>query len=274
VLNTGLTLQEAADQLGVHYMTVYRYVRLGLLPATKQAGVWRVDHADLEAFSAAPAARSPATRRRAPWAERLESRLMAGDAGGAWGVVEAAMASGAELDEIYLEVLSPALVSIGERWQRGEIDIAVEHRATGIAMRLIGRLGPRFVRRGRTRGAVVIGAPTGETHALPVAIVADLLRLEGWDVSDLGADTPPSSFAHTVASTDDVVAVGVSVTNRDNLGAVAAVCSAVTDASPDVLVVVGGGALAGESRPAAFGAHAVATSAEHFVQLLDEHAGH
>ena len=28
-----LTLQEVADLLGVHYMTVYRYVRLGLLEA-------------------------------------------------------------------------------------------------------------------------------------------------------------------------------------------------------------------------------------------------
>ena len=28
-----LTLQEAADLLGVHYMTAYRYVRTGRLPA-------------------------------------------------------------------------------------------------------------------------------------------------------------------------------------------------------------------------------------------------
>jgi MerR family transcriptional regulator, light-induced transcriptional regulator len=272
VLNAGLTLHEAADQLGVHYMTVYRYVRLGLLHAEKHGGVWRVDHADLEAFAAAPSG-SSGGRRRAPWAERLESRLMAGDAGGAWGVVEAALASGAELDEIYLEVLSPALVSIGERWQRGEIDIAVEHRATGIAMRLIGRLGPRFVRRGRARGAVVLGAPAGETHALPVAIVADLLRFEGWDVSDLGADTPASSFAHTAATTDDVVAVGVSVTNRDNLDSVGEVCAAVAKAAPSVLVVVGGGALADANQAAMFGAHAVARSAEHFARLLDEHVG-
>ena len=33
-----LTLHEAADVLGVHYMTAYRYVRLGLLPAAKAGG--------------------------------------------------------------------------------------------------------------------------------------------------------------------------------------------------------------------------------------------
>ena len=30
-----LTLHEAAELLGVHYMTAYRYVRLGVLPAVK-----------------------------------------------------------------------------------------------------------------------------------------------------------------------------------------------------------------------------------------------
>jgi len=34
-----LTLHEAAELLGVHYMTAYRYVRLGLLPAVKASVV-------------------------------------------------------------------------------------------------------------------------------------------------------------------------------------------------------------------------------------------
>ena len=36
-----LTLHEAAEELGVHYMSAYRYVRLGLLDATKRGGVWK-----------------------------------------------------------------------------------------------------------------------------------------------------------------------------------------------------------------------------------------
>src|SRR5690606_17133972 len=45
------TLREAADHLGVHYMTMYRYVRLGLIPAVKTAGSWRVTAVDLESFA-------------------------------------------------------------------------------------------------------------------------------------------------------------------------------------------------------------------------------
>ena len=42
-----LTLLQAADKLGVHYMTVYRYVRTGKLPATRVGGAWQVDPDDL-----------------------------------------------------------------------------------------------------------------------------------------------------------------------------------------------------------------------------------
>lgn len=271
MLNQDLTLQEAADRLGVHYMTAYRYVRLGLLPASKVSGTWRVSEDDLEQFRAGGTTAPVAAGSPAPWAERLESRLMAGDARGAWGVVEAALAAGSELDEIYLEVLSPALVGIGRRWEAGEIDIAVEHRATGIAMRLIGRLGPRFVRRGRPRGSVVVGAPSGERHSLPLAMLGDLLRLEGWEVSDLGADTPAGSFAHAATTTDDAVAVGLSVTNPDNLPACAESFAAVRDAAPELLLVVGGLAVHGDEHARELGAHRHAGSAKDLGRILDEH---
>ena len=68
--------------------------------------------------------------------------------------------------------ISPALVEIGERWAAGELDISIEHRATGIVQRLIGRLGPQFIRRGRSRGTVVVGAPEGESHSLVVSMLA------------------------------------------------------------------------------------------------------
>ena len=200
-----LTLQEVADELGVHYMTAYRYVRLGMMDAVKSGGVWQVQRSALDRYrqqaaeaaaATGPSGKGGARNRKAPWAGRLESRLVAGDAPGSWSVVEAAMAAGAELDEIYLDVLTPAMVSIGERWAAGELDVSVEHRATGIAMRIVGRIGPRFTRRGRSRGVVALGAPAGEFHALPVASLGDLLRLRGWEVSGFGVDVPSESIAH------------------------------------------------------------------------------
>ena len=268
-----LTLHEAADVLGVHYMTAYRYVRLGLLPAVKAGGTWRVSRADLDLFRAGGPTGPQVdggSRRRAPWAERLEARLLAGDARGAWGVIEAALAAGAELEEIYLDVLAPAMGAIGDRWERGELDVSLEHRASGIAMRLIGRLGPRFVRRGRTRGAVVLGAPAGERHALPVALVADLLRQHGWEVSDLGADVPDGSLVHAVLNTPDVVAVGVSVTSDGALASAKQAFTALRAATSGVALVVGGRAITSVETGLELGADLVALDARGFAQLLEQ----
>jgi excisionase family DNA binding protein len=241
-ITTDVTLQEAAEFLGVHYMTAYRYVRLGTLQAHKSGNVWRVRREDLDTFRAAVPAAGVA-RPPAPWAERLESRLLAGDGGGAWGVVEAALASGGDPRSIYLDVITPAMVSIGERWEKGELEIAIEHRASGVANRLVGRLGPRFTRRGRTLGTVLVGAPAGEHHALPVSMAADLIRLEGYEVSDLGADTPPASFATAAAGLDRLVAVGISVTSPMNLGSARDTIVVLRDQLNNVPIMVGGNAV-------------------------------
>ena len=258
--------------LGVHYMTAYRYVRLGLLAASKSGGVWQVDAADLAEFKAGgPSSPQPArgSQRRAPWADRLEARLIAGDAHGAWGVIEAAMTAGVGLERVYGEVLSPALAQIGARWERNELDISVEHRASGIAMRIIGRLGPRFIGRGRTRGTVVLGSPAGERHSLPLAMLADLIRLQRWDVSDLGADVPSHSFVHAAVATPDLAAVGVSVMVPSSLEAAAITCVALRAALPDLMVVVGGAAIRDHQHALDLGGTAYAADSEGFTALLE-----
>lgn len=252
-----MTLQEAADALGVHYMTAYRYVRLGLLGATKSGAAWRVSAGDLQAFRTAGAAPSPTPGgRQAPWADRFESRLVAGDGRGSWGVVEAALTAGMEPAEVYLEIVSPSLRQVGERWAAGEIDVATEHRASGIAMRVLGRLGPRFARRGRTRGGVVVGTPVGEHHSLPVAMLADLLRSGGWEVSDLGCDVPPDDFARMAAQVERLSAVGVSVTNPACLDGAAHTVSVLRATLGPVPILVGGLAVKSAAEAAALGADA------------------
>ncbi len=270
VTETVLTLQEAADELGVHYMTAYRYVRLGQLDAHKVGGTWQVTSAALEAFRSERRGDQPSRRRTVPWSDRLEARLLAGDAAGAWGVLESALAGGSSVSDAYVEVLAPALRSIGDRWERGEIDVAIEHRASGIANRLIGRLGSRCVRRGRSRGAILLGTPEGERHSLPGAILSDLLRLEGWDVSDLGADTPVDSFVLAANSIDDLVAVGLSVTSQESIAAAAATCRALRASESSVPILLGGLAIESTEHARSLGGDAYASDAASLVRLLDE----
>ena len=265
-----MTLQEAADALGVHYMTAYRYVRQGQLDAVKQGGVWRVTDESLDAFRSGRDADAPARRRPAPWSDRLEARLVAGDAAGAWGVLESAMSAGSSVPELYLDVLAPAMHSIGARWEQGEIDVAIEHRASGIATRLVARLGTRCVRRGRSRGTILLGSPAGERHGLVLAMLSDLLRFEGWDVSDLGSDTPATSFVSAASDTDDLVAIGLSVTHADHLDACARTCRLLREAGLGVPVIVGGQAVRDADHARELGADAFATDTTGMIVAIDQ----
>ena len=157
-----LNLQEAADRLGVHYMTTYRYVRTGRLPASKVGSQWFVDPQDLpRAGAEAAVAGRPrsATRRsaRQAAARRLEDRLVAGDEAGAWAIVEGRLGSGSNPDEILLDELGLAMRAVGEGWQAGDYTVDDEHRASGVATRVVARLGALFTKRGPRRRSVILG---------------------------------------------------------------------------------------------------------------------
>lgn len=260
-----LSLKECAEILGVHYMTAYRYVRLGMLPAVKEGAEWRVRRSDLEDFRADRSA--PVGRNSAPWPERLRSRMVVGDEPGSWQVVEAALASGVSPREVYLEVLGPAMAAIGEQWAHGEASIAEEHRATAIATRIVGRLSARFHARGRHKGRVVIGTPPGERHALPPAMVADMLRGAGFEVLDLGVDLPVEAFVEAVVDAAPVVAIAVSVTNAALLPEAARLFAALHDAG-DVPIVVGGAGVESEEQALRLGADGWAPDAVAAIDLV------
>jgi excisionase family DNA binding protein len=267
-----LTLHEVAAELGVHYMTAYRYVRLGVLPAHKVGTGWFVERSDLEGFrvQSEQQPRGRASKGDRKWEQRMESRLLAGDLRGAWSVLEAALSAGADLDTVYLDVVASAMRSIGDRWAADEIDVAVEHRASGIAIKLLGRLSGRSARRGRSRGTVVLGAAPGERHGLPVTLVADLVRAEGFDVDDLGADVPAASLARVAADAPRLVAVGISMTTPGLDESVRSTVRAVRDQVPDVPLLVGGAAVEGADHARQLGGDHYASDARGVIGLLGD----
>jgi excisionase family DNA binding protein len=262
------TLHEAAERLGVHYMTIYRYVRLGLIPAAKAGGSWRVSAADLEAFIRPRAGRPE--RGETPWAERLGSRMLAGDATGSWAVIEAAMASGASPEQVYSGIISPAMTVIGERWARGEIGIEDEHLASAVAGRLIGKLGPRFARRGRSKGVVVATTPPGERHGFGVAMISDIIRGRGFEVLELGPDVPIPSLVTALGKVENLRAVCISVVSTEYLESCREVVTAVKADLPGVVVIVGGRAFTSPEQADHVGADGFSMDAVGAADILVE----
>ena len=267
-----VTLHEAAVMLDVHYMTAYRYVRLGLLPAHKAAGTWRVLLHDLREFqgqSPQPLDAEASLKKNVVWWERLEARLLAGDGSGAWAVVEAALVAGVSLEDIYTKVLSPAMVNIGDQWARGDLEIYHEHQASAIVGRIMGRLGPRFVGRGRTKGSIIVGVPEGEHHDLVVSMVADLLRQRGWEVFDLGADLPAHSFIAAVKNTPEVAAACVSITSPTARDAARKLIFSLREAAGDAVpIYIGGAAVLSAADAEELGAQGWASDVDVLVGLL------
>jgi excisionase family DNA binding protein len=239
-----LTLQEAADRLRVHYMTAYRWVRRGALPAFKAGGRLRVRAGDLEQFARERevdvALRSAGTGRR-DWDRhvgRLHTMLVGGETTEASNLVTKVVADGASATDVYIHLIAPAMYRIGDDWEAGRIGVATEHRATEIATRLVTRLGESFRRRGPRRGTAVTMTPAGEHHVLGTAMVADYLRGLGYAVHHLGADLPLIEATDFLGSVQTDV-VCVSITCASTPGVVRGLVRAVDDLG-DGRVVVGG----------------------------------
>jgi excisionase family DNA binding protein len=268
-----LSLQEAADLLGVHYMTIYRRVRLGMLPARKVDGTWWVDRDDLERATTTAARgrrrRGTAQPRASMWQQRLQERMLRGDVAGSWQVVEAAMTSGFEPGEIYVGLLAPSLHAIGTAWRSGRVSIDQEHLASSVAATLIGRLGPRFVRRGRKRGVVIVAMPPGERHGLGVAMLTDILADAGYGVLNLGPDTPTASLVAAMRDAGSPAAVVVSVVDTDRRPAARRLLAAARRARPSVPVLVGGNAVPDEGVALDLGADAWVADPRQLGDLIE-----
>ncbi|MDI5940681.1 MULTISPECIES: cobalamin B12-binding domain-containing protein [Micromonospora] len=109
----------------------------------------------------------------------------------ALGLVDA----GVPAERVLLELVAPAQVEVGRRWASNAWSVAQEHAATHISERVVAAVAARANPRA-TRGRIVVACMDGEWHALPPRLVAEVLRLRGWQVTFLGASVPA---AHLVS---------------------------------------------------------------------------
>ena len=262
--------------LSVHYMTVYRYVHEGHLPATKNGHSWVVQASDVRDFRRGtdqPVSLVDGGKKSAPWSARMLALLIDGNERGVVKLMESVLRSGNDLYFVYLDVLVPAMNAIGTKWSAGEIDIFIEHRASGIASRSAAQIGVRFSKRGVHKGTVLIGSPKGEHHVLGSQLLGDLISMEGWKVDNLGGDVPAESFASAAIQISDVVAVCIASTMSESLPAMYKSISKIKKASNNSISCFAGGAAVLDLEHAKkLGADYWAGSPRTLMPLLRQHA--
>lgn len=210
-----VNLSEAAEQLGVHYQTAYRWVRNGSLSAVKRPGTgYEIDATELARFARARATPTPPPERLIvrDWdghVSRLLNSLVQGDELAARAIVQRLADGSVSVLEQCEHLLAPCMAEIGSRWHSGELSVAIEHRATAICERILASISPHPA--GRPRGTVVVTTLDGDLHALPATMAALALREDRWKVHYLGVSVPPDDVVAIVEDVDaDLVVFTVS----------------------------------------------------------------
>jgi methanogenic corrinoid protein MtbC1 len=102
------------------------------------------------------------------------------------------------IEDACLQIFSPVLVEIGERWHRKEVTVAQEHFASHfIQRRLTGLLQAYAPTSGR--GRIVTACAPDELHELGILMVSVFLVRRAWQVVYLGANVPIADLVQTIA---------------------------------------------------------------------------
>ena len=171
--------------------------------------------------------------------QRYLAALLAGDRVECARVVQDLVAAGAGLKELYVHLFQRALYHIGELWEHQRISVAVEHLATAITERMLTLVQAQaFAGPPRDR-TIVIACVADEYHQLGGRMIADLCELHGWRGYFLGADTPLPDLLRLIAERRPTL-LGLSLSIYFNLPALLTALEAVTQAHPDLPILVGG----------------------------------
>lgn len=147
--------------------------------------------------------------------ERLNSRLYAAlvdfDSTRAEQILGEAFAL-YPLEEVFLKLVQPVMIEVGEQWHAGKLTVTAEHFATQFVRRkLSGLFNTYNITDGR--GLVLVGCAPSEQHDLGALMLSVFLVRHGWQVIYLGPEVPMKDLLDTVRQIQpDMVCMSASTT--------------------------------------------------------------
>jgi methanogenic corrinoid protein MtbC1 len=209
--------------------------------------------------------------RAEPHRDAFLRALVERDSAAARRAVDVALAGGLDIDDIYIEVMQPALYEIGHRWAFGDLNVAQEHYASTLTQSLLDVLSASRRPPPPDGRLAIVTATPDEQHTLGARMVADFLEADGWEALLLGAGAPTRDVLELVdLERPDVVALSTSTAGV--LPGVIELIGGLAALRPRPLIVAGGRFWTAETSPAAreFGADLVLHDARAAVVRLRE----
>jgi methanogenic corrinoid protein MtbC1 len=151
---------------------------------------------DLKANSTAIFSES-AKRRGLPVSSEIENLityLIAGDRAGAEDLLGTFVKERLKAYDLIPEFILPAMVEIGRRWEKNEIQIYEEHLASETIIRLLAGLHGSFRPHKTIHRLALVSCLPNDKHQLVPTALGTYLELRGWRVSSLGGSLPAAQI--------------------------------------------------------------------------------
>ena len=164
------------------------------------------------------------------------------------------------------------MVEVGRRFEASDYFISELVMSSEIFKKSMVHLGPLLgeMKKGPSKGTVVIGTVKDDIHDIGKNIVATLLRGTGYDVVDLGVDVEAEKFVHAVKETKAKV-LGLSALLNLTYPNMKEVVDALKEAGiRDEVTVIIGGAPCDEEVRQSVGADHFALNAAKGVSVCQE----
>lgn len=193
--------RQVAERLRVSEATVKRWSDEGLLRCSRTPGGHRKFNVrDVASFAASHDFAGMATGdlKKTDAADVLKLALKS-NVNGLFDRLRGRLDAGMKLEQLLDDLVTPALVEIGERWARGEATVAEEHVVTQTVCDALARIRPLLV--GETnRGVAISACMPGERHDVAARMVALVLGVNGYRALTPGADTPVKALHELVTA--------------------------------------------------------------------------
>jgi methanogenic corrinoid protein MtbC1 len=216
-VSRGLPLQpvrETFELLALFFRAQLPPDDAGRVTAILAAGLGELDVGTSEAATDS-AAEEVDTR---PESCSLTEALLEGDAARVASMGFDLMQQGVEYPAIATQLFQPALYQIGHLWERNQITVSQEHRATALVQAALSELLPAARFAPPTERRALFTAVEGNRHTVGLRIVSDSFELAGWTVEFLGGDGSLEGVLEQVDATEPSL-IGVSVSLTEQLPA-------------------------------------------------------
>jgi len=202
-----LTTKQVAHLLNVSEATIKRWADDGVLKSEKTVGGHRRfgiesvgklrGQSKLQGEAAVVS--KVVKKKPLPSVDEFLQLILAGDELETSAVLVDAYLAHHSLDSIFETTVTPAMHTIGNLWFEGSLTVAEEHMATRAVLTAIQKLRGVIVPQKPNGLNAICCASEGELHELAVHLVEVILESKGWNVINLGANTPLFSLEKMVS---------------------------------------------------------------------------